>query len=112
MTAEDRHYEFERFVREGIATLRTQMVQVLEVTSTSSRTIAQHAERLTVNEGEWRSLHAEMRAVREQLNSLQVEVGELKAQRAGMVLSWRILSAVLAAAAAVVGWGIAIWQGR
>lgn len=110
MTIEDRQYEFERFVRDGVATLRTQMVQVLDVSSTSSRAIHQHAERLTANEGEWRSLHVEMRAVREQLHTLQSEVAELKAQREGMMLSWRILSAVLAAAAGVAGWAVSTWR--
>jgi hypothetical protein len=109
-TEQQQRYEFEAFVRETLGGLRAEMRQVLEASAVSTRAIAEHDRRLIGNEGEWRTLHADMQRIREQLDQLQVEVAELKAQRAGMLLSVRVLGAVFTVLGAVIHWAFSIWQ--
>lgn len=109
-TEQQQRYEFEAFVRETLGGLRAEMRQVLDTSALSARSLQDHDRRLTGQEGEWRALHAEMKRIREQLDELQAEVAELKAQRAGMLLSVRVLGAVFTVLGAVIHWAFSIWQ--
>lgn len=103
-------------MRDGVATLRAQMSQVLDVSASNARALQEHDRRLMSNESEWRNvredlktMRVEMVGLRAELTAVRRDMEEIGKQRAAMIGGVRVLGAALGLLGMLVGWGIAIW---